>query len=222
MGGRDIIQGVDQPLPEGERLLWQGRPDTRVLARRVFRVHLWGGYFLALAVASLFIGGPGSPLARAVWLLVLGGVVTGMAVGYAWLTARNSVYAITDRRVVMKVGLAFPAFFNLPLDLVGEAFVRRFGDGSGDLAVEISGGQRIGYIFMWPHVRPWRLKDPQPMLRGLADVAAVAQVFKGAAEGVSRKPVGEGRRRPARYSLFDDDGIEVLSNRAPERQVQAT
>ena len=30
---------------------------------------------------------------------------------------------------------------------------------------------------MWPHVRPWHLANPQPMLRGVADAQKVAAIL---------------------------------------------
>jgi hypothetical protein len=38
-------------------------------------------------------------------------------------------------------------------------------------------GKRLAYLVLWPHVRPWRLQAPQPMLRAIDDVAAVADLL---------------------------------------------
>ena len=46
---RQIIPGVDEPLPEGETLLWRGRPGARALARHAFKLRWVAGYFLALS-----------------------------------------------------------------------------------------------------------------------------------------------------------------------------
>ena len=50
------ITGIDEPLPEGENLLWQGRPDTRALMRHVFRLRLWVGYFADRSQALAYAG----------------------------------------------------------------------------------------------------------------------------------------------------------------------
>lgn len=216
--GANWIRGVDEPLPGGERLLWQGSPEARVLARRAFRVRWVAGYFLVLAGVAALAGGPGSALARVSWLLLLGAVATGMVAGYAWLVERTTVYALTDRRVLMRVGVAFPSVFNLPLPLVGEAYQRRNRDGSGDVALEIRGSERVGYAFLWPHTRPWRFAEPQPMLRGLAEVEPVAELLRNAtmaAREGAELPTG---KRPVIYSVMDDDGIEILSNQRPPRE----
>ena len=153
-----MIPGVDEPLPEGEALLWQGRPSTAALARHAFKVRWVAAYFVALAALAFWAAAPGEGVARASWMLVLGLVTVGLVTGWAWLVARTSVYALTDRRIVMRIGVAFPAVFNLPLELVGDAWIRTERDGSGDIALALDGSDRIGYLFLWPHVRPWRLR----------------------------------------------------------------
>jgi hypothetical protein len=41
-------RGLPQALPPGERMLWQGAPDWRVLARDVMHLRALSGYFAAL------------------------------------------------------------------------------------------------------------------------------------------------------------------------------
>ena len=52
------IPGLPGQLPPGERILWQGSPDRRVLARTAFRIPLVIGYFGALAVVAAIFGTP--------------------------------------------------------------------------------------------------------------------------------------------------------------------
>jgi hypothetical protein len=213
---RTRIRGIDEPLPEGETLLWEGRPDARALARHAFRIRWIAGYFLALAGLAVITGGPnGSVVPRVAWLALLGGTVIGMAALYARLTAASTVYAVTDRRIVMKVGVAFPAVFNLPFVRVGGAEARTRSDGTGDVAFEVAGEHRIGFIFLWPHTRPWRIGHPQPMFRSIPDAERVAALVRDALldAGVGTTPVAPSA--PVEYRVLDDDGIVVLSNRSP-------
>ena len=48
---------------------------------------------------------------------------------------------------------------------------------SGANALELNGDRLLGYVLLWPHVRPWRFTMPQPMLRAIPDVSAVASVL---------------------------------------------
>lgn len=206
------IRGIDEPLPEGENLLWQGRPDARALMRHVFRIRLWVAYFVALAVLS-FLLSPASGVPRAIWMAVLGGVFIGGVWAYARATASTTIYALTDKRVVMRIGVAFPAVFNLPYSRVGGAAARAFDDGTGDIAFEIGNSDRLGFVYLWPHARPWRFRDPSPMMRGLVDIEEVSEVLRAALldAGVHEADADEERAR-VRISVMDDDGIEILSN----------
>ena len=51
---------------------------------------------------------------------------------------------------------------------------------SGDIALELKGADRIGYLHLWPHARPWHVGKPQPSLRCLRDAAAVGEVLQRA------------------------------------------
>ena len=215
------IRGVDEPLPENETLLWEGSPDTRALARHAFKNRWIAAYFVGLAVLALVLGGSGTGPGRALWLLLLGAVAVGLVTGWAWLVARTSVYALTDRRIVMRVGVAFPSVFNLPLALIGDAWIRGYPDGSGDVAFELEGTERIGFAFLWPHVRPWRLRDPQPMLRGLTEIAPVGERIREAWTVARAAAPANPERKGVVYSVMDDDGIEILSNRRPGREPQS-
>lgn len=214
------IRGVDEPLPEGEELLWEGSPNTAMLARHAFKNRWIAAYFVALAGLATVLNSLGGGIARGLWLLLLGALAVGLVTGWAWLVARTTTYALTDRRIVMRLGVAFPSVFNLPLEMVGDAWIRVYPDASGDVAFQVQGSDRIGYAFLWPHVRPWRVKDPQPMFRGLVEVAAVGEQIRSAVKAAhaTAEPITE--RREVVYSVMDDDGIEILSNRRPDREPQ--
>ena len=46
----ETIPGLPEDLPAGERVLWQGKPEWRALARHTFKVRLLAGYFAIFAV----------------------------------------------------------------------------------------------------------------------------------------------------------------------------
>jgi hypothetical protein len=101
----------------------------------------------------------------------------GLLAVLARLIARTSVYTLTSRRLVLRIGVALPIAFNIPFSKVASADLRLRPDGSGDIPLTLMPGQRLGFVALWPHVRPWRLNQPQPMMRGLADAAGVAELL---------------------------------------------
>lgn len=173
------IRGLPGLLPKNERILWQGSPDWRVLARTAFHTRLIVGYFAVLVLAAVIgavlqgsVGLPG--LTGIAITLALGAVAAGLVHLLAWLSARSTVYTLTDKRVVLRIGIALPKCINLPLGLISSIDLHLRADGSGDVPLKVEGAQRLGYAALWPHARPWHLRDPQPMLRAIADGERVA------------------------------------------------
>jgi hypothetical protein len=176
------VRGLPAQLPVGETLLWQGVPCWRRLASELFHVRAILAYFAALAGWRVAVGlSDGMALAAIVQgagvLLVLALVAVGLLVGYAALIANSTVYTITDKRVVIRGGIAMPKTWNLPFTTVRSASVRAGHGGGGDLCLELTPGNRIAYLLLWPYARPWQLRQPQPLLRGLRDVNRPAEVL---------------------------------------------
>ncbi|GJD51622.1 hypothetical protein OPKNFCMD_4377 [Methylobacterium crusticola] len=171
-----LPRGLPAPLPEGERLLWQGRPTVMGLARRAFHVDLVAAYFALLALWGTAAGtGPaGARLAGVAATLEIGAAALAILVGLAWLSARTTTYTLTDRRVLLQIGIALSLTVNLPLREIEGAALRRFGDGTGDVPLRLRAGTRLAYLHLWPHARPWRLSRPEPLLRSLPDAAVLA------------------------------------------------
>ena len=84
------------------------------------------------------------------------------------------MYSITDKRVVMRIGIVLGLSFNLPLRSIANAGLRTGRGGVGDIPLALHEGDVIAYLHLWPHARPWRVARPEPMLRCVPDAAAVA------------------------------------------------
>jgi len=174
--------GLPEVLPADEHVLWQGRPDWRMLARRAFHVRKLAVYFAVLVALRLgfLINDHASTLDMvrgASWMLVLGAIAVGLMTLMAWLSARAAVYTVTDKRVVMRIGIVLTLTFNVPFKCIAAAGLRLDEDGSGDLPLTLAGQDRIAWLHLWPHARPWRLTRPEPMLRSVPQAAEVARVL---------------------------------------------
>jgi hypothetical protein len=179
------VPGLPQSLPSGERMLWQGRPDWAVLARRAYHVRTVAIYFgvLVLFSAGAALGDGASAAQAAAAGLVpagLGVAAVGILALLAWLSARSTLYTVTDRRIVLRFGVALPVSMNLPFASVASAAARVHADGTADVPLSVSADQRVSYVLLWPHVRPWRMRSPEPMLRAVPDGARVAGLLGGA------------------------------------------
>ncbi|WP_269514729.1 photosynthetic complex putative assembly protein PuhB [Brevundimonas subvibrioides] len=200
------VRGLPGQLPAGEHILWQGAPDWRTLARTALHTHLVGGYFGILAVWNIGNGlATGVPLAQAVgsgvMTLVAGALAIGLLTLYAWLAARTTVYTLTNKRFVLRHGVALSKCFNIPYSAVATAGLKLDSKGVGDIPMGLAGDAKIAYPHLWPHVRPWSFVNPQPMMRALPDAAAVAErlslQLQLAASAADRPFVAEAPRQPA-------------------------
>lgn len=189
------VRGLPGRLPEGERILWQGAPDAWVFARNAFHTRWVAAYFVALALYGVSVGSLFGVAATA----GAGVACIGLLYLLAWAIARTSVYTLTNKRVVLRIGVALNACFNLPLSVMKSADLRPLERGHGDIALALDGAT-LGYLILWPHARPWRLKTPQPMLRAVPEAEAVAAMLvkaRAAVGQIARGEIGASASRPA-------------------------
>jgi len=176
------VPGLPGLLPRGEFLRWQGRPDWRDLARSALHVRKLFFYFAALLVFRFaYLISDGVPLKE---VLLTTAVLTGLAAValgllslMAWLMARATVYTLTNRRVVIRSGVALPMTVNLPFAQITSADLRLRSSGFGDIPLTLESEKQASWVVLWPHVRPWHIGKVQPMLRSLPDSEQVAAVL---------------------------------------------
>lgn len=190
----DPVPGLPELLPSGERMLWQGGPDWHRIAVSVFQIRWVSGYFLLLALfrgtEPIYYGAPMMEgLMGALWIVPLWIGTLAILLGISWLIQKTTVYTITDKRVVMRIGIALPLTLNLPFKEILSADFRDYGDRTGDIPLTLSGDSKIAYPVLWPHARPWVLRTPQPMLRGLPNAAPVARLLADAMSGKAVSPL---------------------------------
>ena len=168
--------GLDKPLPAGEKILWQARPSARHMGAVVFRFRLVAIYLAALVgITVAFFTEGGWPLgpAIAMGLLAIPAGLIGMGalalIGV--LMARTSCYTLTNRRIILHIGVSFDRTISIPLSAVTNARIRPRGrKGMGDLAFEVKDVGGLNYMNLWPHARALHFMPPQPALRALPDV----------------------------------------------------
>ncbi len=171
--------GLPEALPADERILWQGQPQAALVARRIFHLPalaLYFGVMLAWRVAVQVHDGAAwhEALRGTVALALLAAVALTIVATLARLTASTTAYTLTNKRVVMRIGIVLSVTYNLPLRQIDGANLLPLKAGSGEISLALRGDTRIAVLHLWPHARPWHYTRPQPMLRCLADAEAVA------------------------------------------------
>ncbi|MFD1342163.1 photosynthetic complex putative assembly protein PuhB [Litorisediminicola beolgyonensis] len=194
------VRGLPEAPPEGERILWQGRPDAWALSKEALSLPWIAGYFALLALwrfgTVVDVMPFGQALGSAVPFLLLSGVVLGLLGLVGFIQSRCTVYTITNRRVAMRIGAALTVTLNIPFAQLAKADLALRKDGTGTIAFSTMGDTRLSYLVCWPHVRPWKLNPIQPALRCIPEAERVARILAEAAEAQVSTPVIS-RRAPA-------------------------
>ncbi len=179
------IPGLPERPPEGETILWQGKPNAWSLARHALHVRKIGLYFVliglwlgldALAAGAHVVEASGQLLSQ----LAIGASAILLLSLFAWLVQRTTIYTLTNRRIVIRFGVALPITVNLPFNRVDSADLRLHQGGRGDISLSLNPKQPVSYLLFWPHVRPWHFRNPQPMLRCIDGVEEVAGLLGNA------------------------------------------
>ena len=190
------VPGLPEELPNGERIIWQGAPRWQAMAVEAFHLRKISVYFAVLIALRLnaVMEENSEPLAlfkaMAPFLVLAAGALLALW-GVAYLSARHTLYTLTNKRVVMRIGVVLTVTFNIPYSRIVAAHLKAGQQEHGDVALEIVADNRIPWLQLWPHARAWNLRHPQPVLRGIPDAARVAALLTQAwadARGVRALP----------------------------------
>lgn len=179
------VPGLPAHLPEGENILWQGSPSASATGWRVLHIGWVGAYFAVLLAWRLIAGlSDGHTLSQiaidSIPLAVVAVAAICVLAGLARLIARTTIYTITNRRLVMRFGVALPISVNLPFKAIRSAGTALNADGTGDVAIEVDDLGKLTYLHLWPHTRAWYVRRAQPSLRGVPDAQNVAALLSRA------------------------------------------
>ena len=116
------------------------------------------------------------------YAMAVGIAACAILVLIAYVQARTTVYTITTKRVVMRVGAALTITFNFPYNKISNANLGLRRDGTGTITFELAGYNKVSYLVLWPHVHPWKMSSPQPALRCIVNPEEVAKILADAAQ----------------------------------------
>ena len=189
----EAAPGLPENLPADERILWQGRPHWAALAVHAFHVRKLAIYFVVMMVwqiANHHADGidPVETFFDLMRFLTLAVVALCMLGMVAWWSASTTLYTLTNKRLVMRVGIVLSLTFNLPLRRIRAADLRLLPRGHGDIALQLPEGDRIGWFHLWPHQRAWHLRHPQPTLRCVPDGQRVGELLIRTWQQVQQAP----------------------------------
>lgn len=206
------VPGLPERPPEGEQILWQGKPDWWALTQESMSFWWVAAYFAFLTAWRFVTVMDMMPLPQAIGasvpFIVLGAACCALLALFAWTQARLTLYTVTTSRVAMRIGAALTVTLNIPYKQVANASLELRKSGTGTIALETLGETRLSYLMCWPHVRPWRMKHTQPALRCIPEASSVAHMISEAAQARVNVPVMQ--RRDVR-GLDDTPGASVAA-----------
>ena len=185
-------RGLPGVLPLDEKILWQSGPDWKNMALTALHIRLTIAYFTAIVI---WLGTNGDATS-AIAVSVLGISVVGLFALFAWGVGRTTVYTLTNKRLVLRIGVALNKCINLPLSEIKSANLKMLPSGHGNIVLDLKGAPRLGYIMLWPHVRSLRFVTPQPTLRAIPDAQAFAALLFKTTQNV--QPVATKEAAPQR------------------------
>lgn len=189
------VRGLPEALPADEQVIWQGAPDWKRMVMSALHVRLALLYFAVIADVAILRADPGTAAAMGVFAAV----ITGFFAVFAYGVERTTVYTLTNKRIVLRIGVALNKCINIPLSEIETANLKLLSSGSGNIVIMLKGAPRLGYLMLWPHARSLRIVRPQPMLRAIPDAGTVAALLFDAAgqvQPVVRVEAGAGPSAP--------------------------
>jgi Bacterial PH domain len=178
----EAAPGLPELLPEGEHIVWQAAPDWKQLAIHAFHVRKIAIYFSLMWLLQLaHYLDQGEATAYIVkqcgTSLLLAVVALGLLSISAYYAAQTALYTLTNRRVIMRIGIVLSLTFNVPLRRIVAADLGRMDSNCGDIALQLNSADRIAWLHLWPHARAWHVKQPQPTMRCLLDAEKLAHAL---------------------------------------------
>jgi hypothetical protein len=185
------VPGLPGRLPKGEFILWQGAPSSAHVSRQIMKTRWIAGYFAVLLVWNVSAGiydgrTPSELLFSSGALAIMAALAIALLEAFAWGVQKTTMYTITNKRVVMRIGVALSATFNLPFTRIVSADMREGKDGVGDIALTLAPGDKLSWLVFWPHVRGFRKGALMPQMICLEDVAIAGNVLSAALAGSRR------------------------------------
>ena len=174
--------GLPEKLPADEKIIWQGRPDFVSLLNRVFLFKYILIYLLLLTIFSFILNQSSYGVTEAFVGLIENTLISifclGLFMFIGYLTCSTTIYTVTNKRIVMKIGIILDLSLNLPFLKIDSADLKLNSDGTGDIALTLNPSVKIAYPHLWPHCRAFHFSNPKPTLKCILDPKNTSLLIK--------------------------------------------
>ena len=173
-------------IPEGDEIIWHGRPDVRRFSLSALGIKYVLLYLLVVAVFNLQKSfGTITPIT---FLQIMFPYIVSCCLALVLLVLVGlsqilpTLYVVTSKRVIIKSGFALIFMLNVPFDKIENIDKKVFSDGCGDISFRLISNKRVPFFAGWPSVRPWYFNNPEPTFRCIPNVNFVALELANAAQ----------------------------------------
>ena len=173
-------------IPEGDEIIWHGRPDIRRFSLSALGLKYVLLYLLVVAVFNLQKSfGTITPVT---FLQIMFPYIVSCCLALVLLVLVGlsqilpTLYVVTSKRVIIKSGFALIFMLNVPFDKIENIDKKVFSDGCGDISFRLISNKRVPFFAGWPSVRPWYFNNPEPTFRCIPNVNFVALELANAAQ----------------------------------------
>ena len=193
---------VGKMIPDGEKIYWSGMPNWRSFGYHAFGIKYLIFYLIFCAFYSVtqINGGFNFSTFFGKYLpFIISGLFAGMMLFFlAYVAASHTCYVLTEKRIVIKTGVALVFLLNLPLKNVVSIDKKTLAQGRGNLSFKAQSKKRIPFLSCWPSVRGGSFFEPIPTFRSIANIDYIGTLVGEVAEKnrkqkkITAKPVGSG------------------------------
>ena len=178
----EVHKNILDAIPEGESILWKGKPSFWGFSWYFFGLKLLAFYLIILSVvfaARLTVTDFFTAFVVDFLPFLLSGILAScILMALAKIQSQSSVYIITENRVIIKSGAALSFLISMPFKKIKAVNLQKRKGSLGTISFELNSGKRVPYISCWPSVRPWRFKKTEPAFSCIENVDEVATILR--------------------------------------------
>ncbi len=174
--------GLPEKLPVDEKIIWQGSPEYVPLLNRVFLFKHIAIYLLLLVIFSFILGQNDYGSTKALGILIENTLISLICLGLfmllGQLSCSTTVYTVTNKRIVMKIGIVLDLSLNIPFNKIESADLKISSDGTGDISFALDPSVKIAYPHLWPHCRAFHFSNPKPTIKCISNPENISLIIK--------------------------------------------
>ena len=177
---------VRKSIPNKEKIHWIGKPSWASFGYQVFGIKYLIFYFILSALYAVSQVDPVFTffafLVNFIPFLMSGVFAACILFVLAYLTASHTHYVITEKRIVIRTGVALVFLLNVPIKNIISIDKQRLAGGRGNLSFTAKSKKRIPFVSCWPSVKSGSFIEPIPAFRSISNIEEIGMLVTKLAE----------------------------------------